>query len=110
MTRTAARSSRRADDTWCRRCSCRRAARLASRSIIRGTCALNASLLTLATKSAACSARLVLIVEEPDEDGEIVFQRRYVCDREGTMGEAGAEPNSKFIVEIEYEHEEEDEE
>ncbi|KAI0700990.1 hypothetical protein C8T65DRAFT_657033 [Cerioporus squamosus] len=56
------------------------------------------------------SARLVLLVEEPDEDGEITFQRRFVCDRDGTMAEAGAEPNSKFIVEIVYENDEEDEE
>ncbi|TFK85928.1 hypothetical protein K466DRAFT_664135 [Polyporus arcularius HHB13444] len=56
------------------------------------------------------SARLVLLVEEPDADGEIVYQRKFVCDRDGTMGEAGAEPNSKFIVEIVYENDEEDEE
>lgn len=56
------------------------------------------------------SARLVLVVEEPDEDGEIVYQRRYVCNRDESMAEAGAEPNSKFIVELVYEDDEEDDE
>ncbi|RPD57833.1 hypothetical protein L226DRAFT_309414 [Lentinus tigrinus ALCF2SS1-7] len=56
------------------------------------------------------SARLVLLVEEADEDGEIVYQRRYVCNRDETMGEAGAEPNSKFIVELVYENDDEDDE
>lgn len=48
------------------------------------------------------SAQLVLLVEEEDEDGELTFQRRYACGRDETMVEAGAEPNARFIVEIEY--------
>ena len=52
------------------------------------------------------SAKLVLFVEEEDDDGEIVFQRRHVCGRDETMAEAGAEPHSRFVVEIEYDDEE----
>ncbi|KAH9935135.1 uncharacterized protein BXZ73DRAFT_100525 [Epithele typhae] len=48
------------------------------------------------------SAQLTLVIEEAGEDDDIVFQRRYVCKRDETMAEAGAEPNARFIVEIEY--------
>ena len=52
----------------------------------------------------------MLVVEEDDEDGEIVFQRRYVCDRHATMAEAGAVPNAKFIVELVDENDDEEDE
>ena len=41
-------------------------------------------------------------MEEEDEDGEVVLRRRYACGRDETMAEAGAEPNSRFVVDIEY--------
>ena len=50
------------------------------------------------------------MVEEEDDDGEIVYQRRYTCNRNDTMADAGAEPNAKFVVEIIYENDGEDEE
>ncbi|PIL33726.1 hypothetical protein GSI_04351 [Ganoderma sinense ZZ0214-1] len=47
------------------------------------------------------SARLVLVVEEEDaETGEVGFQRKHTCGRHETMGEAGAEPNARFLVEL----------
>lgn len=47
------------------------------------------------------SARLVLVVEAEDEEtGEISYRRKYTCGRHETMGEAGAEPDAKFLVEI----------
>ncbi|KAI0800206.1 hypothetical protein C8Q74DRAFT_1235065 [Fomes fomentarius] len=54
------------------------------------------------------SARLVLLVEEEDDSGEIVFQRRYGCNRNDTMADAGAEPHAKFVVELVDENEEDD--
>ncbi|KAI1790359.1 hypothetical protein LXA43DRAFT_1062162 [Ganoderma leucocontextum] len=55
------------------------------------------------------AARLVLVVEEEDEEtGEVVYQRKYTCSRNETMGEAGAEPNAKFLVEIAEEDEEDE--
>ncbi|KAI0365088.1 hypothetical protein BV20DRAFT_1028715 [Pilatotrama ljubarskyi] len=42
------------------------------------------------------SARLVLLVEDEDE-GQVY---RSVCNRTDTMGQAGAEPNARFVVEI----------
>lgn len=56
----------------------------------------------------SCSARLVLLVEEEDDSGEIVFQRRYACNRNDTMADAGAEPHAKFVVELVDENEEDD--
>ena len=53
------------------------------------------------------SARLVLVVEEENEEGEVVYQRQYACARDETMGEAGAEPNAKFLVEIVEEEQDE---
>ena len=50
-----------------------------------------------------------MLIEEEDEDGELVYQRRYVCDRNETMAEAGAEPNAKFVVEVVEENDEDDE-
>nr|VWP01479.1 DgcP [Ganoderma boninense] len=46
-------------------------------------------------------ARLVLVEEEEDvETGEVGFRRKHTCGRHETMGEAGAEPNARFLVEI----------
>nr|VWO95691.1 Fungal_trans domain-containing protein [Ganoderma boninense] len=51
-------------------------------------------------------ARLVLVVEEEDvETGEVGFRRKHTCARHETMGEAGAEPNARFVVEIAEEDE-----
>ena len=57
-------------------------------------------------ESVVRSAQLVLLIEEEDESGEIVFQRRYACSRDETMSEAGAEPNARFLVEIDYDDDE----
>ncbi|TBU41219.1 hypothetical protein BD309DRAFT_1002612 [Dichomitus squalens] len=46
------------------------------------------------------SARLVLVVEEENGEGEVVYRRQYACAKDETMGEAGAEPNARFLVEI----------
>ncbi|KAM5537899.1 hypothetical protein V8D89_008375 [Ganoderma adspersum] len=52
------------------------------------------------------SARLVLVVEEEDVDtGEVAFRRKHTCGRHETMGEAGAEPDARFLVEIAEEDE-----
>ncbi|KAI0351961.1 hypothetical protein OH77DRAFT_827251 [Trametes cingulata] len=42
------------------------------------------------------SARLVLLVED-EEEGQVY---RSVCNRNDTMAQAGAEPNARFVVEI----------
>ena len=53
------------------------------------------------------SARLVLVVEEEDaETGEVGFRRKHTCGRHETMGEAGAEPDARFLVEIVEEEDE----
>ncbi|KAI0752831.1 hypothetical protein C8Q80DRAFT_1267314 [Daedaleopsis nitida] len=54
------------------------------------------------------NARLILIVEEENDDGDIVFQRRYACERNDTMADAGAEPNARFVVELFEDGDEED--
>ncbi len=56
------------------------------------------------------SARLVLVAEQVDEEtGEVEYRRKHTCGRHETMGEAGAEPDARFLVEIVEDEEDEEE-
>ncbi|KAI0074869.1 hypothetical protein K474DRAFT_1699447 [Panus rudis PR-1116 ss-1] len=53
------------------------------------------------------AARLLLVVEDVNEDGEIVEQR-FKCRNDATMAQAGAYPDCKFVVIISDEDDDDD--